>query len=76
MTMETIRKAIAQEKMRCPECGQPIRKFDKFVEMLASAWDGPDSSLGDTAGSKVTLICANGSCSWKERTEYWTNYLD
>lgn len=78
MSVEVIKKAIANEKMRCPKCKKPVKKYDNFVAMLDTAYDGPDSSLTlDSAGpSKVTLICGNDSCAWKERTEYWENYLE
>jgi hypothetical protein len=76
MSLQEIKQAIADKKMICPECGKAIGKFEKFVEMISSAYDGPGSGLdGDTAGSKVTLICDNDGCTWRERTEYWANYI-
>lgn len=42
---------------------------------MASVWDGAGDSHTETEGSLVTLICANQGCNWKERTEYWENYL-
>ena len=76
MSLSVIKQAIADQKLLCPSCHKPVSKFEKFVEMISSAYDGPGSGLdGDTAGSKVTLICGNDSCDWKERTEYWTHYI-
>ena len=74
MSLQVIRKAIADKKMLCPECKKPVQQFDKYTEMTASVWDGAGDSGLETAGSKVTLIC--GNCSWKERTEYWSNYIE
>lgn len=76
MSLQRIQQAIAGGKMICPECKAPILKFDKFTELTASVWDGAGDSDLETAGSKVTLICGNGSCIWSERTEYWGNYID
>jgi hypothetical protein len=78
MSLQKIKSAIVDKKMRCPSCGQPIQQFEKYTPMLASAYDGPGSSLDDepSEAAKVTLICGNGSCDWKERTEYWSNYID
>lgn len=74
MSLQVIQNAISGEKMKCPNCGKPVKQFDKFVEMTASVWDGAGDSGLETAGSKVTLIC--GNCDWRERTEYWSNYID
>jgi hypothetical protein len=76
MSLQTIKTAIAEKKMRCPQCKEPVQKFDKFVEMVGSVWDGAGDSKTENAGSKVTLICGNGTCDWRERTEYWANYID
>ena len=78
MSLSVIKKAITENKMVCPECGKPIKQFEKFVPVLTSAYDGMDSSIGDAESetiSKVTLICGNDPCQWRERTEYWRNYL-
>lgn len=76
MSLQTIKQAIADKKMICPECSEPVTKFEKFVEVLESVYDGPGSGLdGDTNGCKATFICGNGDCQWKERTEYWDNYI-
>ncbi|MBX9570072.1 MAG: hypothetical protein K2X77_14325 [Candidatus Obscuribacterales bacterium] len=75
MSVDSFKKLISDEKIVCPKCDQPVRKFDKYVETIASVWDGAGDSVTEDAGAKVTLICANGSCKWEERTEYWENYL-
>jgi len=77
MSLQSIKQAIATEKMICPSCGKPVKQFEKYVDMIESAYDGPDSSLPSEGSgkSKVTLICANDDCAWKERTEYWANYI-
>lgn len=77
MSQDVIKQAVADKKLRCPDCGKPVTKYEKLVPMLESAYDGPGSGLDQesSAGWKVTLICGNDGCSWKERTEYWSNYL-
>lgn len=75
MSLEKIKKSIADKSLRCPDCSQPILKFDKYVETVDSVWDGAGDSGVEFSGCKVTLICGNGDCQWKERTEYWRNYL-
>jgi hypothetical protein len=74
MSQQVIQDAITGGKMKCPNCGKPVKQFDKYTEMTASVWDGAGDSGMETAGSKVTLIC--GNCDWRERTEYWSNYID
>ena len=74
MSLQKIKQAIGDKKMMCPSCGKPVQSFDKYVETTESVWDGAGDSGHETAGSKVTLIC--GSCDWKERTEYWSNYIE
>ena len=75
MSLQTIKQAIADKKMLCPECKKPVKEFEKFVEMTASIWDGAGDSNLETKGCKVTLVCGNPGCDWKERTEYWTEFL-
>jgi hypothetical protein len=79
MSLQEVKTAIKEEKLHCPTCHKPVKQFDKFVEMLESAYDGPGSSLeapaGSTVPSKVTLICGNDKCEWRERTEYWRDYI-
>jgi hypothetical protein len=79
MSLDVIKKSIADKKMTCPSCHKPITKWEKYVDMIGSAYDGPGSGLNDdepSGSSKVTLICGNDACEWKERTEYWRNYLE
>jgi hypothetical protein len=76
MSQSKIKELIEQGQLICPECGKPITKFDKYVELMESIWEGAGTSGGTLTGSsKVTLICGNGQCSWQERTEYWENYI-
>jgi len=76
MPESKIKELIAQGSLICPECGKPITKFDKYVELIESIWDGAGvSDMTLSGGSKVTLICGNEQCSWQERTEYWENYV-
>jgi hypothetical protein len=75
MSVEEIKTAIKDKKLVCPQCSKPVTDFDKYIQMTVDVWDGfGDSRLG-TGGDKVTLICGNEGCSWKERTEYWRNFL-
>lgn len=76
MSQEVIKKAIADKKMRCPECKQPIKEYEKYKDMIATVWDGPGDSYMDTHGAKVTLICGNGGCQWRERTEFWQRFIE
>ena len=73
MSESALKQAIAGKKIACPECKEPVQKYEKFVELTASVWDGAGDSGVETEGSKATLIC--GSCSWKERTEYWEDMI-
>ena len=75
MSLTTIKNGIEKGKFICPDCKKPMKKFDKYVEMTESVWDGAGDSGLETAGSKVTLTCGNENCDWSERTEYWRNYL-
>ena len=76
MSLETIKKAISEQKFRCPKCKKPIKSYEKYVDMIASVWDGFGDSRLDTEGSKVTLICGNDPCDWRERTEFWSTYIE
>jgi len=71
-----FKKIIEDGQLICPKCHKPILKFEKFVDKLASVWDGAGDSATEHDGSIVTLICGNDGCSWKERTEYWDNYQE
>lgn len=75
VTRQVIQDAIANKKMICPECGQPIQKFDKFAETIDAVRDGFNVQEIDSRGSRVTLTCGNGACAWTERTEYWREYI-
>jgi len=74
MSETKIKDAIANKKLICPQCKQAVTKYEKYTEMTANVWDGAGDSGIEYAGSKVTLVC--GSCDWKERTEYWSNYIE
>lgn len=76
MSLDILITAIEEKKMACPSCKKPIQKYEKFVEMAQSVWDGAGDSGMGVAGSKVTLICGNDKCDWRERTEYWKNYIE
>ncbi len=76
MSLATIKKGIQDQKFICPKCKKPIKQFDNVVETTESVWDGAGDSNLETGASKVTLICGNAPCAWKERTEYWENYLE
>jgi hypothetical protein len=74
MSQEAFKKKLSDGELICPKCKKPIKQFEKYVDRMASVWDGAGDSLTETAGSLVTLICGNDSCTWKERTEYWDQY--
>jgi hypothetical protein len=76
MSVERIKTAIANKKLRCPHCGEPILNYEKYVDTADSVWDGAGDTSVEFSGCKVTLVCGNGSCDWKERTEYWQNFAD
>lgn len=73
MSQARIKQLITEEQLICPDCDKPIKGMDKYVDTIGSVWDGAGDSHTEGGGSKVTLIC--GNCSWKERTEYWENYI-
>ncbi|HEY9713123.1 MAG TPA: hypothetical protein V6C72_06615 [Chroococcales cyanobacterium] len=76
MSQERIKTAIKDQKMRCPKCKGAVKSYEKYVDMIESVWDGFGDSRLDTKGSKVTLICGNGGCDWRERTEFWETYIE
>ncbi|HEY9790118.1 MAG TPA: hypothetical protein V6D22_06960 [Candidatus Obscuribacterales bacterium] len=76
MTEQAVKDAIKEQKLKCPKCQGPIKKYEKFSETIDSVQDGFNITTIDSRGSRVTLICGNEGCGWKERTEYWTNYLE
>jgi hypothetical protein len=53
-----------------------VGNYEKYVEMVDSVWDGAGDSKTEFAGAKVTLICGAAGCDWRERTEYWNNYIE
>lgn len=71
-----LEKAIKEGKMKCPECDKSVQKYENPVDVLDSVWDGAGDSTTESAGCKATLICGNSGCNWKERTEYWEEYVD
>jgi len=75
VSLNSFKQLIKDEKIICPKCNKAVKEFEKYVERMSSVWDGAGDSHTETAGSLVTLICGNQGCSWKERTEYWDNYL-
>jgi hypothetical protein len=75
MSLQVIKDAIANKKMACPECQSPIQKFEKYAETIDAVRDGFGSTDIDSRGSRVTLVCGNGSCGWRERTEFWSQYI-
>ena len=76
MSLQVIKEAIANKKMRCPQCKGPIQKFDKYAETIDAVRDGFGDTKIDSRASRVTLTCGNGDCSWHERTEYWEQYIE
>lgn len=75
MSEKTIREAIANKKMLCPQCNQPIQKYEKYAETIDAVRDGFNVQEIDSHASRVTLTCGNAPCTYKERTEYWENYI-
>jgi hypothetical protein len=76
MSLEVIKDAISNKKMLCPQCTKPIQRYEKFAETIDSVWDGFGDSRVESRGSRVTLICGNGACTWNERTEFWSQYME
>ncbi len=75
MSLDSFKKIIDDKRLICPSCEKPVKQFEKYVQSISSVWDGAGDSLTEDAGAIVTLICGNDGCAWKERTEYWDNYL-
>ena len=75
MSLEKIKKAMVDKQLRCPTCQQPILQYEKYVDSVDSVWDGAGDTQIEFAGCKVTLVCGNDKCQWRERTEYWQNFL-
>jgi hypothetical protein len=76
MSESQIKEAIAAKKMTCPKCGKPIQKYEKFSETIDAVRDGFNIQEIDSHASRVTLTCGNDGCDFKERTEYWANYIE
>lgn len=76
MSEKQIKEAIANKKMKCPECSQPIQKWEKFAETIDRLRDGFNVVEIESNASRVTLTCGNGDCKYHERTEYWANLID
>ena len=34
MSLEKIKQAMADKKLRCPTCSEPIQKFEKYVDTV------------------------------------------
>lgn len=76
MTEKIIQDAIKDQKMQCPECSKPLLKYENFAATVDAVRDGFNVQEIDSSASRVTLICGNGDCKWKERTEYWEDFID
>lgn len=70
MPLQEIKDAIASKKMICPSCKMPIQQYEKYAETIDAVRDGFNVQEIDSRGERVTLICGNAGCDWKERTEY------
>jgi hypothetical protein len=76
MSEQVIKEAIENERMPCPKCKQPIRKYEKYAATIDAVRDGFNILEVDSRASRVTLICGNEGCAWKDRTEYWDDMID
>ena len=76
MSQEKIKQAIAGKKILCRTCHKPILKYEKYIDSVDNIWDGAGDSKVEFSGCKVTLVCGNDDCAWKERTEYWQEYVE
>lgn len=76
MSLQEFKDAIESKKLICPKCTNPILKFEKYADTIDAVRDGFNIQEIDSHGARVTLICANNGCSWKERTEYWIEFLE
>ncbi len=75
MSLQAIKDAIASKKMICPKCNKPVQKYDKYAETIDSVREGFNLDTVQSYGARVTLICGNEGCEWKERTEYPMEYV-
>jgi thymidine kinase len=76
MSLQAIKDAIANKKMICPKCKGSIQQFDKYANTIDAVRDGFNVLEIDSRGERVTLICGNEGCSWKERTEYPMEFVE
>lgn len=74
MSLKAITDAIESEQLICPKCKGPIKKYDKYAQTIDAVRDGFNVQDIDSHGERVTLICGNDGCDWKERTEYPMEY--
>ena len=75
MSEQEVKDAIAGNKLICPQCSKPMKKYEKYQETIDSVRDGFNVVTIDSYGVRVTLTCGNDPCAWKERTEFWSTYL-
>ncbi len=75
MSLQAIKDAIADKKMICPKCENPIQSYEKYAETIDAVRDGFNILEVDSLGERVTLICGNEGCAWKERTEYPMEFI-
>ncbi|MCA0315416.1 MAG: hypothetical protein LCH63_16485 [Candidatus Melainabacteria bacterium] len=75
MSLSRIKEAVANKKMICQKCKRPVQKFEKYAETIDAVRDGFNIQEIESHATRVTLICNNDGCDWKERTEYWDNYI-
>lgn len=76
MSLQEFKTALEGKKLICPKCKKPISKFEKYAETIDAVRDGFNIQEIDSHGARVTLICGNDGCAWKERTDYWENFED
>lgn len=76
MSLQEFKDALNNKKVICPKCKKPVLKFDKYAETIDAVRDGFNIQEIDSYGARVTLICGNEGCSWKERVDYWTEYVE
>lgn len=76
MSQQEFKDAMANGKLICPKCKKSILKFEKYAETIDSVRDGFNIQEIDSHGARVTLICGNDPCTFKERTDYWIEYTD
>jgi len=75
MSLKAIENAIDNQKLICPKCKAPVKNYEKYAETIDAVRDGFNVQEIDSHGERVTLICNNSGCDWKERTEYPMQYV-